>query len=79
MTRTELHQLLDAVPEGDLEAVRRAIEPFVDPLLLTLTTAAIDDEPSTADEDGGAEEAWQEYLRGEAQPWEIVRDELGGG
>jgi hypothetical protein len=76
VSRTELHQLLDAVPEGDLDAVRRAIEPFVDPLLLTLATADVDDEPTTAEEDDGAEEAWQEYVRGESRPWAAVRDEL---
>lgn len=57
------------MPEGDLDAGWRAIEPCVDPLLLTLARADIDDEPTTAEEDAGAEEAWQEYLRGKARPF----------
>ena len=76
MTKEALHRLVDAIPEWEIDAARQALEPFVDPFLLALANAPIDDEPTTPEEDTGAEEAWQEYLRGEARPWEEVRREL---
>ena len=47
-----------------------------DPVLQALMAVPYDDEPTTPGENKGAEEAWQEYLRGEARPWEDVRNEL---
>jgi hypothetical protein len=78
-TKERLHQRVDAIPNEGLQAARQALERLVDPFLLALAIAPIDDEPSTPKEDAGAEEAWQEYLRGEARPWEEVRRELAGG
>ncbi len=78
-TKEALHRLVDAIPKPKLEAARQVLEPLADPFLLALANAPIDDEPTMPEEDAGAEEAWQEYLRGEGRPWEDVRRELATG
>lgn len=42
----------------------------------TMLEASEDDEEETEEEKAMIEEARQEYLRGEARPWEEVREEL---
>jgi len=77
--KDELHRLVDELPESESHAAKRFLEylrNMGDPMMQALMEAPIDDEPTTAEEDKGAEEAWQEYLRGEARPWEDVRKEL---
>ena len=77
-----LHQLVDALPEKELHAALRFMEYLrdvgSDPFVKALMDAPEDDEPLTAEEAEGADEAWREYLRGEARPWEDVRKELTG-
>ena len=78
-TKDELYRLVDELPEQELHAAKRFLEYLHnqgDPLLQALMAAPYDDEPTTPEEDKGAEEAWQEYLRGEARPWQDVRNEL---
>ncbi len=77
--KDELYRLVDELPEGEWHAAKRYLEylrNMGDPLLQALMAAPYDDEPTTPEEDKGAAEAWQEYLRGEARPWEAVRNEL---
>ena len=77
--KEELHRLVDELPEGESHAAKRFLEYLCnmsDPMMRALMEAPYDDEPTTPEEDKGAEEAWQEYLRGEARPWEEVRKEL---
>jgi len=77
--KEELHRLVDELPDSESHAAKRFLEylrNMGDPMMRALMEAPIDDEPTTAEEDKGAEEAWQEYLRGEARPWEDVRKEL---
>jgi hypothetical protein len=77
--KDELYRLVDELPEKELHAAKRFLEylrNMGDPLLQSLMEAPYDDEPTTPEEDKGAEEAWQEYQRGKARPWEDVRDEL---
>ena len=74
VTRQELHALLDEIPDDGLEDARRYLaalkEAKGDPFLARLLLAPEDDEPTTPEEDAGAQEAWQEYLRGETiSPW----------
>ena len=79
-TKERLHQLVDALPESELKAAEHFLEALCkgdDLLLRVLEEAPEDDEPTTPEEDAGAEEAWQEHLRGESRPWEDVRRELG--
>lgn len=79
--KEELHRLVDELPEGESHAAKRFLEylrNMGDPVLRAMLEAPEDNEPTTPEEDEGAEEAWQEYLRGEARPWEDVRKELAG-
>ena len=74
-----LHRLVDELPERELTTATRFLEylrNMDDPMVKALMEAPYDDEPMTAEEAEGADEAWQEYLRGEARPWEEVRKEL---
>lgn len=52
----ELHRIIDQLPEDELRTIC---------MMITLTTAPIDDEPTTVEEDRASDEAWHEYLRGE--------------
>lgn len=81
-TKEQLHHLVDQLPDPELEPAKRFLEYLRDvgyPMLRILMNAPLDDEPSSPEEDEGAEEAWQEYQRGEARPWAEVRRELKGG
>ena len=79
--KDDLHRLVDTLPEQELHAALRYMEYLhdvgSDELVGALLEAPEDDEPITTEESEGADEAWQEYLRGEARPWEEVRKELG--
>jgi len=78
-TREGLHRLVDELPEYEMHAARRYLEylrNMGDTLLRSLMEAPEDDEPTTPEEDEGAEEAWQEYLRGEAISAEEAKREL---
>lgn len=68
VSKDALHQLIDALPDNELSAAERLLNGLLqhDPVLQALENAPEDDEPSTSEEDADAEEAWQEYLRGEA-------------
>ncbi len=73
--KEDLHRLVDELPEKELPVAKRYLEylrNMGDPVLRTFMEAPEDDEEETA----MIEEARQEYLRGEARPWEEVREEL---
>ena len=78
--KEDLHRVVDELPERELHTALRFLEYLRDvcrdPLLRALMEAPEDDEPLSLEEAQGADEAWQEYLRGEARPWEEVREEL---
>lgn len=80
--KERLHQLVEALPESELPVAERFLQYLrdlgADPLLRALALAEDDDEPTSADEDAAVAQAWAEYQRGEARPWEAVRDELAG-
>ena len=79
-TKEELYRLVDDLPESELHVALRFLEYLRDlggdPLLHSLMQASEDDEPDTLEEQQASDKAWQEYLRGEARPWEEVREEL---
>jgi len=78
-TKAELHKLVDALPESDLSAAKRFLEELLqrrDEMEQALDSAPDDDEPSTPEEDAAADEAWQEYLRGEALSAEEAKQRL---
>ena len=78
--KRNLHQLVDELPENELHAAERFLEYLRDvgndPVYTALIEAPEDDEPTTPEEDQSAEEAWQEYLRGEGRSWVEAREEL---
>jgi len=77
--KEELHRLVDELPDSESHAAKRFLEylrNMGDPVLRALMEAPMDDEPTTPEEDKGAEEAWQEYLRGEAISAEEAKREL---
>jgi hypothetical protein len=76
-TREVIHGLVDELPEELLaEAERRLAALRDDALLRFFLTVPVDDEPLTARELALIEEGEAEVSRGEAIPWELVRDEL---
>jgi hypothetical protein len=79
MTRSDLHRLVDAVPDEMLEQARLALAPLADPFLLTLASAPIDDEPETDAERAAIGEARDDLVAGRVRDWAELRDELVGG
>ena len=77
--KEDLHRLVDELPEKELPVAKRYLEylrNMGDPVLRSFMEAPEDDEEETEEETAMIEEARQEYLRGEARPWEEVREEL---
>ena len=73
--KKDLHRLVDELPKKELPVAKHYLEylrNMGDPVLRSFMEAPEDDEEETA----MIEEARQEYLRGEARPWEEVREEL---
>ena len=73
--KEDLHRLVDELPKKELPVAKRYLEylrNMGDPVLRSFMEAPEDDEEETA----MIEEARREYLRGEARPWEEVREEL---
>lgn len=81
-SKDDLHHLVERLPENEIHAAERFLEYLCDlsddPVLKMLREAPEDDEPTTAEEDRRAAEAWRQYECGEARPWREVRKELGG-
>ncbi len=78
-SKDELYRLVDELAESELHAAKRFLEylrNMGDPMLQALMEAPYDDEPTTPEEDEGAEKAWQEYLRDEAISAEEAKREL---
>ena len=78
--REELHRLVDELPPSETRAAKRFLEYLrllgTDPMVRALVDAPEDDEETTAEEDQGAAEAWQQYLRGEAMSAEEAKRAL---
>ena len=77
--KEDLHRLVDELPKKELPVAKRYLEylrNIGDPVLRSFMEAPEDDEEETEEETAMIEEARQEYLRGEARPWEEVREEL---
>jgi len=75
--RSEMHDLIETLTEEQLVAAKRYVEflrsGYTDMLEWVLDTAPEDDEASSPEEDAEAEQARQEYLRGETIPAEEVK------
>ncbi len=78
--RAALHQLIEWIPESELQTAERFLEYLRDrdPLLRALWHAPIDDEPETEEERDAVREAEEAIARGEVYSWEEVRAELEG-
>lgn len=80
-SKEELHDLIERLPADEVPTALRFLEYLCDkddPVLQALRQASEDDEPESVEEQKGAEEAWNEYRRGEARPWREVRKGLTG-
>lgn len=76
-TKEALHRLVDAIPQDHLETAERALEPLVDPVLLALANAPLDDEPETDEEREAVAEGRAALARGDSMSLKDVRRELG--
>ena len=72
LTRDDLHRLVDTIPDSELAAAATALKPLTDPVLWSLLTAPIDDEPETEEERAAIAEANAAIARGDV----ISHDEL---
>jgi hypothetical protein len=72
MTKSELHRLVDALPEQSLEAVAILLRRAQDPVVGQLDAAPYDDEDFT----GQDEEAVLDGLSEAAVPWSEAGSEL---
>ena len=76
MTRTDLHRLVDALPEESLDPAAVLLPRAIDPGLASRDAGPWEDEPVSADEERAATEARAEADRGDVTAWEDVRKEL---
>lgn len=72
MTKTELHALVDALPEGSLSAVAVLLERAKDPVVAKLDAAPYDDEELTEEDRRAIDEAADEP----GIPWSDALAEL---
>ena len=77
LTRDDLHQLLDTIPDHELTTAATALEPLVDPALWSLLTAPIDDEPETEEERTAIAEADEDIRQGRLIAHEDIKPEFG--
>jgi hypothetical protein len=77
--KEKLHQAVEELTELEaeqmLEVIARRRER--DPMIAAFEDAPEDDEPFTDEEAAEADEAWEQYKRGEAIPLDEIRRELG--
>jgi hypothetical protein len=77
-TRTELHQLVDSLPEENLPAAARALTTLqdADPVLRAFMNTLLGDEPLTDEDIAAIEEAHEDIRLGRTYAWEDVRSRL---
>lgn len=78
--KQELHALVDALPESEVETARRVLNglrAIADPLAWALENAPLDDEPVTAEEEAAVAEALADVAAGRVYSMQEVRRELG--
>jgi predicted transcriptional regulator len=75
MTKTDLHRLVDELPDSAVSLATRllaAVRDEADPLLSLLENAPVDDEPVTPEEEAAIEEALEDVRAGRLVPHEEV-------
>lgn len=77
--RSQLHALVDALPDGELDEARRLLRGLneLDPVLRAALLAPLDDEPFTEEDRQAVEEAEAGYRRGEWVTNEEMKRRLG--
>jgi hypothetical protein len=75
MTKAELHDLVDRLPDDSLEPVAVLLQRAQDPVVAVLDAAPYDDEPLTEDDRRAVEEAEREP----GVPWPEADAELSAG
>jgi hypothetical protein len=77
-SKETLHRLVDELPETEVSVAERFLAALLQPnaMARVLESAAEDDEVSTGEEDSEADEAWQQYLRGEGLSAEEAKRRL---
>lgn len=77
MTRAELHEILDALPEAELPAAEEALRKLgVSAVLDALDHAPLDDEPDNDDFDGQLAQARQDAAVGRSVTTDELRQRL---
>ena len=77
LTRDDLHQLLNTIPDNELTAAATSLRPLVDPVLWSLLTAPIDAEPETEEERTAIAEADEDIRLGRLIAHEDIKREFG--
>lgn len=77
LTRHQLHQLIDAIPDDRLPALEAAIEPLTDPVARAVMLAPEDDEPLTAEDIEALREAKDDIARGNVVSHKDIKREFG--
>lgn len=75
MTKAELHELVDALPDESVDPAGVLLRRAQDPVLAKLDAAPCDEEPFDDEDRAAAEEA----LREPGVPWHDVSSELTSG
>ena len=76
--RSELHELLDRIPEQEVESAREFLRSLVDPVETALLSAPEDDEPLSTHERAALVEADRRKRRGETViSHDKILDEFG--
>ena len=75
-TKQELHHLVDELPDQALPEAARRLEPLRDPVLASMLTAPVDDEPETAEEREGLAGARTDYAAGRVISQEEIEREF---
>jgi hypothetical protein len=80
-TKQRLHELVDALPEDEIEPAKKYLESLVskecDPVLQEFLNAPEDDEPLTEEELKAIEEGEEAIARGETRDLDEVLREYG--
>lgn len=71
------HQLIDRLPQTQVEAVVRLLEAMLDPVSRAIANAPIDDEPITPEEEKALDEAREWFKHNPGIPFEEVLAEFG--
>lgn len=66
MTRTDLHRLVEDLPDESIDAAGILLRRAQDPLVAALEAAPLDDELYTEEDEAASGEGWAAYRQGEA-------------